>query len=134
VDARRDALVAVLTLIPEETTMRFLPVALLAVSVATLAASPAHAQAFAPAAESGSLQAQMATAASLRLLASPSAERAMVTPEAVALNRGRSGRGLGETLMIVGAAGIITGLLVNEDIVTIAGAGVGGYGLYLYLR
>ena len=40
----------------------------------------------------------------------------------------------GEILMLVGAAGIITGLLVDEDIVTVAGAGVGGFGLYLYLQ
>ncbi len=40
----------------------------------------------------------------------------------------------GEILMIVGAAGIVTGLLVGEDLVTIAGAGVGGFGLYLYLK
>ena len=40
----------------------------------------------------------------------------------------------GQALMIVGAAGIITGLIVDESIVTIAGAGVGGYGLFLYLR
>jgi hypothetical protein len=40
----------------------------------------------------------------------------------------------GEILMIVGAAGIVTGLLVNEDVITIAGAGVGGFGLYLYLQ
>jgi hypothetical protein len=36
--------------------------------------------------------------------------------------------------MIVGAAGIVTGVIVDESIVTIAGAGVGGYGLYLYLK
>ena len=40
----------------------------------------------------------------------------------------------GEILMIVGAAGIVTGLLVDEDLVTIAGAAVGGFGLYLYLK
>ena len=40
----------------------------------------------------------------------------------------------GEILMIVGAAGIVTGLLVDEDVITIAGAGVGGFGLYLYLQ
>jgi hypothetical protein len=40
----------------------------------------------------------------------------------------------GEILMIVGAAGIVTGLLVDEDLVTIAGAAVGGFGLYRYLR
>lgn len=46
----------------------------------------------------------------------------------------RAGRGQGEILMIVGGAGIVTGLLVDESIVTIAGVAVAGYGLYLYLR
>jgi hypothetical protein len=46
----------------------------------------------------------------------------------------RSDRRTARALMIVGAAGIVTGLIVDESIVTIAGAGVGGYGLYLYLR
>jgi hypothetical protein len=45
-----------------------------------------------------------------------------------------SDRRTGRALMIVGVAGIVTGLIVDESIVTIAGAGVGGYGLYLYLR
>ena len=44
------------------------------------------------------------------------------------------GRRQGEILMIVGGAGIVTGLLVDESLITIAGAAVGGYGLYLYLR
>lgn len=41
------------------------------------------------------------------------------------------------TLMIVGGALIVTGLLVGSDaapILYIAGAGIGGYGLYLYLQ
>ena len=46
--------------------------------------------------------------------------------------RGR--RREGSVLMIVGLAGIVTGLLVDESLVTIAGAGVAGVGLYLYLR
>jgi hypothetical protein len=46
----------------------------------------------------------------------------------------RGNRRQGEILMIVGAAGIVTGLLVDEDLVTIAGAAVGGFGLYLYLQ
>jgi hypothetical protein len=36
--------------------------------------------------------------------------------------------------MIVGGAVLVTGLLVDESLVTIAGVAVGGYGLYLYLR
>ncbi len=46
----------------------------------------------------------------------------------------RGARRTGAVLMIVGGAGIVTGLLVDEAIVTVAGAGVGGYGLYLYLK
>ena len=40
----------------------------------------------------------------------------------------------GMALMIVGAAGIVTGLIVDEPLITILGAGAGGVGLYLYLR
>lgn len=40
----------------------------------------------------------------------------------------------GEILMLVGAAGIVTGLVADEDLITIAGAGVGGFGLYQYLQ
>ncbi|MEO8635926.1 MAG: hypothetical protein ABI587_11680 [Gemmatimonadales bacterium] len=39
----------------------------------------------------------------------------------------------GALLMVVGVAGIVTGLIVDEPIVTIAGAVVGGIGLYMYL-
>jgi hypothetical protein len=47
---------------------------------------------------------------------------------------GRGGKKEAVALMIVGGAGILTGLLVDEDIITIAGAGVAGVGLYPYLR
>lgn len=40
----------------------------------------------------------------------------------------------GVALMVVGAASIITGLIIDEPVVTIPSAGVGGVGLYLYLR
>ena len=43
-------------------------------------------------------------------------------------------RGEGEVLMIVGAAGIITGILIEEGLISLLGAGVGLYGLYLHLR
>jgi hypothetical protein len=46
----------------------------------------------------------------------------------------RRGHGEAVALMVVGAAGIVTGLIADEDILVIAGAGVGGVGLYLYLR
>lgn len=47
---------------------------------------------------------------------------------------GRGGRKEAVALMIVGGAGLVTGLLVDESLITIAGAGVAGVGLYLYLR
>jgi len=59
----------------------------------------------------------------------------LVAPAGERMTQERRGdRRQGEILMIVGAAGIVTGLLVDEDLVTIAGAAVGGFGLYLYLQ
>jgi len=73
---------------------------------------------------------QLAVAAALRSDTSPHwgapMQRQLVPPQT-------SRRRKGEVLMIVGGAGILTGLLVDEEIVTIAGAGVGGFGLYLFL-
>ena len=75
----------------------------------------------------------MRVAAELRL---PGGQVAWLVPAADRrMIQARSGnRRQGEILMIVGAAGIVTGLLVNEDLVTVAGAGVGGFGLYRYLQ
>ena len=43
-------------------------------------------------------------------------------------------RGQGSTLMIVGGAGIVTGLLLDDSVITFVGAAVWLYGLYVYLR
>jgi len=43
-------------------------------------------------------------------------------------------RGPGIALMLVGAAGVVTGLLLDESLITVLGAGTGLVGLYLYLR
>jgi hypothetical protein len=75
----------------------------------------------------------LTAAAQLRLPASgPEAFEAPAGERMTQASRGN--RRQGEILMIVGAAGIVTGLLVDEDLVTIAGAAVGGFGLYLYLE
>jgi hypothetical protein len=37
-------------------------------------------------------------------------------------------------MMLVGGAGVVAGLIADEDVLTILGAGVGGVGLYLYVR
>jgi hypothetical protein len=77
--------------------------------------------------------ATLSAAAELRLPAGQPLQLAPAVGEL--MTRGsRGNRRQGEILMIVGAAGIVTGLLVDEDLVTIAGAAVGGFGLYLYLE
>jgi len=47
---------------------------------------------------------------------------------------GRGGRREAIALMIVGGVGVVTGLIADEDILVIAGAVVGGVGLFFYLR
>ncbi len=75
----------------------------------------------------------LAAATELRMAPGRPAETAQLAGATITSRRG-GGRRQGEILMIVGAAGIVTGLLVDEDLITIAGAGVGGFGLYLYLQ
>ena len=109
--------------------MRGLPAVLLA---ALLAFPTTRASAQAPSA--GSLRLERPAASVLRVqaegLAEPTARpRPQILPASSSSDK-RTGR----ALMIVGAAGIVTGIIVDESIVTIAGAGVGGYGLFLYLR
>ena len=60
------------------------------------------------------------------------ASRMEVSPAAVMQQQRR--RAPGVILMIVGAAGVVLGIVTEEGIITVAGAGVGLYGLYLYLR
>ena len=58
-------------------------------------------------------------------------------PEVSSAVRRRQGFDQPTVLMIVGAALIVTGALVDDEASTIlflAGAGIGGYGLYLYLQ
>ena len=46
----------------------------------------------------------------------------------------RRHRAPGVALMLVGVAGVVTGLIIDESLITILGAGTGLVGLYLYLR
>ena len=58
-------------------------------------------------------------------------------PEIAPVVRRRQGLDRPTVLMIVGGALIVTGLIVGSDaapILYLAGAGIGGYGLYLYLQ
>lgn len=74
---------------------------------------------------------QMSAGASLQ----PVAANADAQPVMMADDNYHHGtRKEGVALMIVGAAGIVTGLLIHESVVTVLGAVAGGVGLYLYLR
>lgn len=65
----------------------------------------------------------------------PTALASSTRPVGARMTRQAGGnRRQGEILMIVGVAGIVTGLVAHEDLITIAGAGVGGFGLYRYLQ
>jgi dienelactone hydrolase len=64
-------------------------------------------------------------------------QQAAAPNDAVAAMQQRLGLGQARALMIVGFAGVIVGLLVGGDagtLVAIAGAAVGLYGLYHYLK
>lgn len=71
-------------------------------------------------------------AATVRL--EPAAVRAPDQPLLAAIPYEHGTRHEGLALILVGVAGIVTGLAIDEPVVTIAGAGVGGVGLYFYLR
>jgi hypothetical protein len=110
--------------------MRFLPLSVLLTATLLVPLRPAGAQAVAPI----SLRAtpvQLATAAALRPQASVATERPMLLGHDPYQHGTRTE---GVALMIVGAAGIITGLAIDEPAVTILSAGVGGLGLYFYVR
>ena len=112
--------------------MRFLLAGGLALFALATAPSQIAAQAAAPRHIAPSPEAVAATAR-LRLMGGQplALERPFAMPVTI---QTRGDKRRGEILMIVGAAGIVTGLLVDEGLVTIAGAAVGGFGLYLYLR
>jgi hypothetical protein len=69
-------------------------------------------------------------AAALRPVASAPEQSANLSTVAVA----RASKRTGTALMIAGAAALVTGLIIDEDVVTVAGAIAAGVGLFLYLR
>jgi hypothetical protein len=88
-----------------------------------------------PAVTSAAASSQMEATARLQASA-PAEVTAEVTPmpNEAALVASSGDSHTGEVLMIVGAAGLITGLIIDEDGLTVAGAIVGLVGLYLYLK
>ena len=69
-------------------------------------------------------------AAALRPVTTPPEQSANLATVAVA----RATKRTGTALMIAGAAALVTGLIIDEDVVTVAGAIAAGVGLFLYLR
>lgn len=90
----------------------------------------AHAQA-APAGLQPTAELLTATAA-VSPVDAPSHDPATLSITSASVREGTRKEGV--TLMIVGAAGMITGLLIDESAITILSAGLAGLGLYLYVR
>jgi hypothetical protein len=110
--------------------MRFLPPSVLLAAALLVPLRPAGAQAVAPISLRASTV-QLTAAAALQLQAGITSEE----PALLVNDPYRHGtRHEGVALMIVGVAGIVTGLIIDEPVVTILSAGAGGLGLYLYLR
>src|SRR5713101_690235 len=89
-------------------------------------------------AQSNGFQAGIQAAASLRMpSANPAAElRHGANADLLAPSRFRS-RAPGATLMIIGGAAIVAGILVGGSggtVLILGGVGVGAYGVYLYTR
>lgn len=110
--------------------MRALSVGVLLAAMVLAPVRPAVAQAEASLSMRVSTD-QMSAAASLQPVAADAdAQPVMMVDD----NYKHGTRKEGIALMIVGAAGIVTGLLIDESVVTVLGAVAGGVGLYLYLR
>ena len=117
--------------------------AALAATIAVVAAAPVGAQQAAsmPAAGAGTAQYQGAAAGPTleraAVGARPLAQQPASLDEAEAAMQARLGLGKARALMIVGFSAVIVGLLIGEEpgaVIAIAGAAVGLYGLYHYLK
>jgi hypothetical protein len=103
----------------------------LVVLLAVTASPPAHAQAI-------PFQATLPAAAAYQLTSQTPAAQPLLAPDAnlVAARRFNS-RAPGATLMIVGGAATVAGILVGGSggfVLILGGIGVGAYGFYLYTR
>lgn len=110
--------------------MRALSLGVLLVTMVLAPLRPASAQAEASLSMRVSTD-QMSAGTSLQPDAGPADARPVMMADD---NYHHGTRKEGVALMIVGAAGIITGLIIDESVVTVLGAVAGGVGLYLYLR
>jgi hypothetical protein len=100
--------------------------------VAALHSQPANAQ-------SEGFQAGIQATASLRGASQPLAPQTRAAPSGADLLAARSfnSRAPGATLMIIGGAAVVAGILVGGSggtLLIVGGVGVGAYGVYLYTR
>jgi len=105
----------------------FIAVSALSIS---LLSSPAIAQVQGPGLMGPSVQTLQATAALRPVPTAATDNSANLATVAVT----RASKRTGTALMIAGAAALVTGLIIDEDVVTVAGAIAAGVGLFLYLR
>jgi hypothetical protein len=103
---------------------------MLAALVLPLSGKPVHAQL--PAASLASSSTELVAGARLRIPGQPLVSSGQIAPN-LDLVAARPSKRTGETLMIVGGAVLLVGLLADETIISIAGVAIGGYGLYVYL-
>jgi hypothetical protein len=89
-------------------------------------------QAQRPAASLDASSAQLVAGARLRIPSQPLFSSGHIGPN-LHLLAARPSKRTGSTLMIVGGAVLVAGLLADETIISIAGVAIGGYGLYVYL-
>ena len=109
--------------------MRAAFIAVSALSISLLS-SPAIAQVQGPGLMGPSVQTLQATAALRPVATAATDNSANLATVAVT----RASKRTGTALMIAGAAALVTGLIIDEDVVTVAGAIAAGVGLFLYLR
>ena len=109
--------------------------AFIAVSVLslTILSRPVVAQARGPSLIGPSVQTLQATAA-LRPATTPTAAATDSAANLATVAVAPAGKRTGTALMIAGAAALVTGLIIDEDAVTVIGAIAAGVGLFLYLR
>ena len=116
-----------------------------ALAAAFLAAPRANAQlAAVPASAPRASTAEEASAPAPFAARGPTMRTAAIAPQLEITGEGNSALaaqrrpfGLSQTLMIVGGAAFVAGAIIGDDagtVMMVAGAGVGLYGLYLYLR
>jgi hypothetical protein len=110
--------------------MQLRSVMLLAALILPFSAEAAHAQQAAVSLAPSS--AEVAAGARLRIPGQPLLSSGQIGPN-LDLVAAKPSKRTGETLMIVGGAVLLVGLIADETIISIAGVAIGGYGLYVYL-